>query len=608
MRIDDRHHLIRPVRGRTAAGPEQQQQQKAKAVAVQGVGAGQIIAGRYTLNHRRARIGQIDVWSATDDTLGREVEVTVFPTSLPNAGDIVDAARRSAAIADHRFVRVLDVGSDITTSWLVEESLTETRTLAQLIESGPLPPEEARRIAGEVASALDTAAHRNVHHLHLTPHAVRLSETGLIKIAGLAIAAVIEGSDDDITVAEAERRDTRSVVALMYAVMTTRWPLANPVRGLDQAPRVGAGVAAPSELVVAVPPELDAVCRSTLNQGTGPTTPGELAAQLRPWSTTRVTKVSHRSAGTPDSLAATSLIPTVGAAGSSTSSGSSATAAPSPAPRPSLSQRRAEKRAARLAAERRELEERRAEPDFLDLPEALDARLGTDGRETHIAPGVPAVASRDGRYAKVILGVVGAGLLLATAAAVPVLWNTIPDSTSAAPPRTASPATSAPTTTSAPAAPTTTVAATPGAPLAFSGITGFDPDGDGSENESQAPRAIDGDPTTAWRSEGYRSAEAVGEGKPGVGLVAQLENASTVNGVRVTTVNAGHTLTVYTNTQPSLEGAVEVGGLTDAPAGENDVQAQEAVPDVVYVIVFVTGLPEENDGRYRASIAEVVAY
>lgn len=571
---------------------------------MQGVGAGQIVAGRYTLNHRRARIGEIDVWSATDDTLGREVEVTVFPTAMSNAADIVHAARRSAAIADHRFVRVLDVGSDISMSWLVEESLTETKTLAQMIETGPLPPEEARRIAGEVATALDTAAGRNVHHLHLTPHAVRLSETGVIKIAGLAIASVIEGTDEDVSPAEAEKRDARSVVALMYAVMTTRWPLTTPVRGFASAPRVGAGVAAPSELVVAVPPELDAICRSTLNQGTGPATPGELARQLRPWSTTRVTKVAHRARTGGDTMAETSVIPAVGA----TTAAASAASAAAPTATMSFSQRRAEKRAARLAAERRDLEERRADPDFLDLPEALDARLGAEAPESRIAPGVPSIASKDGRYGKVILGVVSAGLLIATAAAVPVLWNSIPDSTSAAPARTP---TAAPTRRTPSVAPTSSapVPTETGGPLTFTGITGFDPDGDGKENESHAARAIDGNATSAWRSEGYRNANAVGSGgKSGVGLVAQLESPSIVRGVRVTTLNAGHDLTVYTNSKASLDGATEIGSLSNAPAGENDIAAASPVADAAYVIVFVTKLPEENDGRYRASIAEISAY
>ncbi len=556
---------------------------------MQGVGPGRVVAGRYTLKERRARIGDIDVWAATDDTLGREVEVTVFPTAMPNAADIVDAARRSAAIADHRLVRVLDVGSDITMSWLVEETLAETHTLAQLIENGQMPPEEARRIAGEVATALAAAAKRGVHHLHLTPHAVRLSESGNIKIAGLAIASAIEGNDEDITHAQAERQDTRSVVALMYAVMTTRWPLPNRVRGMQAAPRVGVGVAAPSELVVAVPPALDAICRSTLNQGTGPATPAQLAQQLRPWSTTRVTKVTHRSVSPADSITPTSMLPAArdGAGGQG-------------AARPD---RRAEKRAARIAAERREIEERRAQPEYLDLPEALEAGVGIDGPETRLAPGVAALPQRDGRYSKPILGAVGAAVLLATAVAIPVLWNAIPDSTSAA----SAEASPAPTTSApaAPAAPATTAAP---AAVSIAGVTSFDPEGDGKENETQAPRAIDGNPATAWRSEGYNDPGNVGGQKVGIGLIVQLRDASVLTGVKVTTPIAGHSLKIYANGSPSLDGATELASASATAAGEQDFRAASPVQNARYVIVLVTGLPQENDGRYRANIAEIVPY
>ena len=70
------------------------------------VGTGRLIAERYTLNERHAHLGSIEVWAAIDATLGREVSVTVFPTNLSRADAIVDAARRRAALNDHRLVRV----------------------------------------------------------------------------------------------------------------------------------------------------------------------------------------------------------------------------------------------------------------------------------------------------------------------------------------------------------------------------------------------------------------------------------------------------------------------------------------------------------------------
>lgn len=51
--------------------------------------------------------------------------------------------------------------------------------------------------------------------------------------------------------------------------------------GLDPAPRIVGGVAAPSgEPAAGVPADLDLIARLTLREGAGPTTPGDLANQI----------------------------------------------------------------------------------------------------------------------------------------------------------------------------------------------------------------------------------------------------------------------------------------------------------------------------------------
>ncbi len=260
---------------------------------MQGVGAGRTIGDRYSLSERRAHLGTLEVWLATDNTLEREVSVTLFPLTYPRADAVMDAARRSAGVDDHRLVRVLDVGHRGQVAWVVEESLADSETLAQLLQDGPLPAEETRRVTGEIASALEVAARRGLHHLHLSPHAVRRTADGRIKLAGLATAAAIEGTEEP-DAATAARIDTVGAIAIAYSAMTTRWPLTNTVPGLEPAPRIVGGVAAPSEIAGGVPADLDTLCRQTLNAKRGPRTPGELAAQIAPWSPTRVRHVAAR--------------------------------------------------------------------------------------------------------------------------------------------------------------------------------------------------------------------------------------------------------------------------------------------------------------------------
>jgi len=180
--------------------------------------------------------------------------MTLIYPDHPNRAGILDAARRAAGVEDSRLVRILDVGSQSGGSFIVEEAMTGAESLAEILLQGALPAEEARRIAGETATALEAAGQRGLHHLRLTPHCVLRSPDGMIKVSGVAVAAAIDGPDEqEPDPAAASRRDSVCVVAITYAALTTRWPLDEQVPGLEPAPRVVGGVAAPSEIAAGVP-------------------------------------------------------------------------------------------------------------------------------------------------------------------------------------------------------------------------------------------------------------------------------------------------------------------------------------------------------------------
>lgn len=566
-----------------------------------GVGTGRVIAGRYSLNERRAHLGSIEVWSAVDSTLGREVSMTVFPSNLARADAIVDAARRSAALNDHRLVRVLDVGAGEEISWLVEESLSDSRSIADLVHAGPLPPEEARRIAGEVASGLAVAAERGLHHLHITPHSVRRTDGGLIKIAGLATAAALEGTDETDG-PRAERVDTVSTVALMYAAMTTRWPLPQRVPGLEPAPRIVGGVAAPSEIATAVPPDLDAICRATLNHDTGPRTPSELVARISPWSHTLVRHVSTRTAAAPRpaSPAATQAIPVVRPGSEPTPARSAASASPIARVR----EHREGQREARAASTRRRLEERRADPGFLNLPEALEEQRNTPLPPP--APLLPPTPEVEGRHAKLILTVVAGVIILALLFAIPTLTGMFSGGGSddeGAGSATATPTGSATATGNTG---TGTGTATAGNAITPVGVSSFDPQGDGSENESLASSVLDGDTNSGWRSEGYNS--PMGTNKEGVGLIVELPGDTTVREIRVQLPDSGgsQNLEFYAADRRSMRDATRIGAIDDGN-GARSVPVRKPVASR-YLIVWVTKTAQESDDKYRARINEITLF
>lgn len=256
---------------------------------MQGVGPGSLLGGRYLIGHRVSVNPRFERWTASDQALDREVVVLCFPTDSPAASAAVDSARRAAGIEEVRLVRVLDVGVSDGVSFVVEEPLTGARSLTTLVATGGLPSEEARRLVGEAASALESARIRGLHHGALGPRSVLVLHDGAIKVRGLATEAALLGIDETES-RTALRTDAVALAAIIYAALTGRWPLPASVTGVDPglaaAPTVGSGVAAPAEVAPGVPADLDTLARLTLNHDQGPQSPGDLAAQIAPWSPT----------------------------------------------------------------------------------------------------------------------------------------------------------------------------------------------------------------------------------------------------------------------------------------------------------------------------------
>ena len=81
--------------------------------------------------------------------------------------------------------------------------------------------------------------------------------------------------------------------------------------------------------------------------------------------------------------------------------------------------------------------------------------------------------------------------------------------------------------------------------VAIASVSSFDPEGsDRTENEAEARRVIDGDPTTAWRTDRYNRAD-LGGLKPGVGLVLRLGHSARPTRLEVTSTSKGWSAQVF---------------------------------------------------------------
>lgn len=305
---------------------------------MQGVGPGSVLGGRYAVTLRTSEGTHHERWRANDHTLEREVVLVCFPSASSVAAPALDAARRAAGIEDPRLVRVLDVGTDRGVGFIVEEPLTGAVPLSHLLQGGGLSADEVRRLTGEAATALEKAGHRGLHHLALTPSSLLRMPDGAVKVRGLATEAALTDTDR-LSDERASRADAVGLVKIAYAGLTGRWPMvavddglipAGGQVGLEPAPTIVGGVAAPSEIAVGVPNDLDLICRMTLASGRrGPVSPGDLALQIAPWASEQATSDGATGIGlrNREELEPTRVLPAVGAGAAAVGAGAGASSA-----------------------------------------------------------------------------------------------------------------------------------------------------------------------------------------------------------------------------------------------------------------------------------------
>jgi eukaryotic-like serine/threonine-protein kinase len=125
--------------------------------------------------------------------------------------------------------------------------------------------------------------------------------------------------------------------------------------------------------------------------------------------------------------------------------------------------------------------------------------------------------------------------------------------------------------------------------------TAFDPFGDGTENSSLAPLAIDGDETTAWRSEDYFDASLH---KDGVGLVFDLGERRDIIGYRLWTPHPGFVFHVAVGDDP--QSLVDDIGPSETAQAETRGSIEGRGR---YVLLWITTVVDTGDG-HRAEVGE----
>jgi len=170
-----------------------------------GLREGDLLIRRYRLLERIAEGGMSVIWRAFDEALQRPVAVKVHDGPFDaehGCRELIRREARTAARLHHPdVIEVYDYGETVTAQGriaaFVVMRLLEGRSLADRLREGPLPWQEAARIAERIALVLAAAHERGIVHRDVTPENVLLTEDGA-KLLDFGIAAIADEQGNEL--------------------------------------------------------------------------------------------------------------------------------------------------------------------------------------------------------------------------------------------------------------------------------------------------------------------------------------------------------------------------------------------------------------------------
>ncbi|GAA2708480.1 protein kinase [Streptomyces luteosporeus] len=247
--------------------------------------------GRYRLTHRLGRGGMAEVFAAEDVRLGRTVAVKLLRADL--AEDPVSKARFTreaqsvAGLNHHAVVAVYDSGEDTVgrnvVPYIVME-LVEGRTIRDLLlNSEAPPPEQALIIVSGVLDALAYSHQHGIVHRDIKPANVIITNTGAVKVMDFGIARALHGAASTMTQTGMvmgtpqylspeqalgktvdARSDLYATGCLLYELLALRPPFTGETPLSVVYQHVQDTPVPPSQVLGAVPPELDGLVMRAL--------------------------------------------------------------------------------------------------------------------------------------------------------------------------------------------------------------------------------------------------------------------------------------------------------------------------------------------------------
>jgi eukaryotic-like serine/threonine-protein kinase len=177
------------------------------------------LLGSYEVVAQIGAGGMGEVYQAHDTKLGRDVAIKVLSEAFAHDPNRLSRFQREAkmlASLNHPNIATIHgLEQSGGTSYLVME-LVSGETLAERVKAGPIPIEEALKIAVQIAEALEAAHEKSIIHRDLKPANVKLTPEGKVKVLDFGLAKAFEG---DSAIEDMSNSPTLSRAATMQGVI-----------------------------------------------------------------------------------------------------------------------------------------------------------------------------------------------------------------------------------------------------------------------------------------------------------------------------------------------------------------------------------------------------
>jgi serine/threonine protein kinase len=147
----------------------------------------------------------------------------------------------------------------------------------------------------------------------------------------------------------------------------------------------------------------------------------------------------------------------------------------------------------------------------------------------------------------------------------------------------------------------------PAAALPIAGVQSYDPFASPrTENDNDAPKAVDGNPETQWRTSHYKRSPNFGGLKPGVGIVLDVGTPKRARQLDLQLLYGGSNLEVYGS--DSVPSSFD-GWAAHRLASQSDAQKDSTIglsgdQSFQYYLIWFTRLPPAPDGDFQEGVAE----